>query len=230
MLTLILIQCCKFLFRWWLCYLLISWLFPWDTSAGRNNDSRWTGRTYDPLRVRISTTRAIWSFPSKTLMTLAIGHIIGDVLSSFKKTMSPIYRFSCSAVHLVRCWRVVRYSEDHRFQKKFIACWRCWNLLMSVRSALSGGSESGTVSSGRPIRKCAGVSVWKSFGSLDGEVNGREFIMASICVSNVVNSSRGRVVLPVVFTKCRLKDLTAASQRPPKWGERGGIVSHWILW
>ena len=41
---------------------------------------------------------------------------------------------------------------------------------MSLRSALSGGSESGTVSSGRPIRKCAGVSVEKSFVSLDGEV------------------------------------------------------------
>ena len=100
---------------------------------------------------------------------------------------------------------------------------------MSVRSALSGGSESGTVSSGHPIRNCAGVNFGKSFGSLDGEVNGREIIIASIWVSNVVSSSRGRVVLPVVFRKCRLKDLTAASQRPPKCGERGGVVSHWIL-
>ena len=58
-----------------------------------------------------------------------------------------------------------------------------------MRSALSGGSESGTDSSGRPIRKCAGVSVGKSFESFDGEVKGREFNTASIRVSNVVNSS-----------------------------------------
>ena len=82
---------------------------------------------------------------------------------------------------------------------------------MSVRSSLSGGSESGTVSSGLPIKKCAGVIVGKSVGSLHGEVNGREFIMASIWAINVVNSSRGRVVSPVVFRKCRLKYLTAAS-------------------
>ena len=49
-----------------------------------------------------------------------------------------------------------------------------------MRSALSGGSESGTVSSGRPIKKRAGVSVGKSFGSFDGDVKGREFITASI--------------------------------------------------
>ena len=58
-----------------------------------------------------------------------------------------------------------------------------------MRSALSGGSESGTDSSGRPIRKCAGVNVGKSFGSFEGDVKGREFITASIWVSNVVNSS-----------------------------------------
>ena len=57
-----------------------------------------------------------------------------------------------------------------------------------MRSALSRGSEPGTVSSGRSIRKCAGVDVGKSFGSFDGEVDGREFFIASIWASNVVNS------------------------------------------
>ena len=66
---------------------------------------------------------------------------------------------------------------------------------MSVRSHLSGGSASGTVSSGLPIKKYAGAKVGKSFGSLDGEGNGREFIMASIWVSNVVSFASGRVVL-----------------------------------
>ena len=148
----------------------------------------------------------------------------------FQENDVPICKFCCSSVHFCRCCSVVRYSLDHRFQKKLMACCRCWNLRTSDTSAESSSSISGTASSGRSIRRWAGVRAGKSLGSLDGAVSGREFIMASIWFSNVVNSSRGSVVLPVVFIRWRFKDLTAASHRPPKWGERGGIVSHCILW
>ena len=76
---------------------------------------------------------------------------------------------------------------------------------MSVRSSLLGRSEPGIVSSGLLIKKCAGVNVRKSVESLHEEVIGREFIMASVWASNVVNFSLGRVVFR---TNCGLQKVS----------------------
>uniref|UniRef100_A0A8D8FPK3 (northern house mosquito) hypothetical protein n=1 Tax=Culex pipiens TaxID=7175 RepID=A0A8D8FPK3_CULPI len=77
-------------------------------------------------------------------------------------------------------------------------------------------------------RKWAGVSADRSLGSSDRRVRGREFIQPSIAVSTVVNSSKDSSEFPSCRTRCFLATLTAASQRPPKLGARGGIRCHWM--
>lgn len=88
-------------------------------------------------------------------------------------------------------------------------------------------SLSGSAHRELPIRKCPGVKTDISEGSMErGVKKGREFNIASIRTKIVFNSSNVSDVLPNVLFKCVLNYLTAASHKPPKCGERGGIKCH----
>ena len=145
-------KCLPFFFRYWrFSWLILCCVHP---SPLLGKKTKKTGRTRNPFSPEL--------FPWNFLVTMAIGHNIGGVLSFFRTTMSPICKFCCSSVHFCRCCSIVSYSLDHRFQKKFMKCCHCWNLWTSDKSAESGGSISRTASNERPIIRWAGVRAGKN--------------------------------------------------------------------
>lgn len=68
----------------------------------------------------------------------------------------------------------------------------------------------------------------RSFGSIDIGVSGRELRIDSISMMSVFKFSNVKSALPTTRLKCRLKDFTAASHNPPKWGELDGMKRHSI--
>ena len=72
------------------------------------------------------------------------------------------------------------------------------------------------------------VQVLAPSSSNGSGTNGRLFMQASIWVSTVAASSKVSLVSPTTRLKCVLNLLTAASHRPPKFGERSGINYHCI--
>jgi hypothetical protein len=68
-----------------------------------------------------------------------------------------------------------------------------------------------------------------SLGSDNIGVMGREFRMASISMTNVLRCSYVKTSVPTMRIRWRLNDFTAASHRPPKWGELGGLKRHCIF-
>ena len=77
-----------------------------------------------------------------------------------------------------------------------------------------------------PVRNIKGVKTPKSFGSSEAGTKGREFMIASISQHSVAKSSKVNRALPTTFLMWDLAHLTAASQRPPKLGEPGGMKTH----
>lgn len=77
-----------------------------------------------------------------------------------------------------------------------------------------------------PTKKCAGVIHIGSEGSDDKGVNGREFKHASARVRRVDSSSNVIFTLPNNLPNNNFIDFTAASHKPPKCGEHGGIKCH----
>ena len=74
------------------------------------------------------------------------------------------------------------------------------------------------------------VSGTGSFTSDETANNGREFRQASTCDKTVVNSSKVGMDLPTTRRKWYFKLFILLSQRPPKWGDEGGINDHLIPW
>jgi len=87
-------------------------------------------------------------------------------------------------------------------------------------------SLSGSARRESPMRKCPGVKTDMSEGSVERGVKGREFNIASIRTKTVFDFSKVSDALPNVLYKCVFNDFTAASHKPPKCGERGGIKCH----
>ena len=87
-------------------------------------------------------------------------------------TRSPGVRFSWGLVHLMRCWRVFRYSRLHRAQK--------WSRILRTRLQWVQGSRSESAADGPrivvrsvPTRKWAGVRASRSSQSPDSGLSGR---------------------------------------------------------
>ena len=81
--------------------------------------------------------------------------------------------------------RVARYSPDHRFQKCRTMPWhRCHRRSREIDRYVS--ATSGMDSSGRPIRKCPGVSASMPSSSEQMGTRGLLLRHASICVKIVV--------------------------------------------
>ena len=80
--------------------------------------------------------------------------------------------------------------------------------------------ESGTTSNGWLTRKWPGVRASHRHPQL---VSGLKF---SISASIVVNSSNVCLVSAMTFLRCVFRLLTAASQRPSKWGVLSGMNLH----
>ena len=73
----------------------------------------------------------------------------------------------------------------------------------------------GGASSGRPMRKCPGVST-KLSGSVESSGTiGREFMMASISINTDVSSSTLKMCGRMIFLMRIFICLIAASQAPP---------------
>ena len=131
--------------------------------------------------------------------------------------------------HLLRIWWVNKYSLIHLFQK----CWvRNWT---SIHRFNGVAWESFTTLSGRavrgpPMRKCPGVTTCESCGSVLIIVIGLELRTASIWVSKVVSSSKLSRILPICLLRSCLTLFTPAFHKPPKWGARGGIITHCTPW
>lgn len=70
---------------------------------------------------------------------------------------------------------------------------------------------SGKAIMGDHRRKCQGVNGLNSWGFSDIADKSREFKMASICVSKVVNSSNVKLWFAAAFLRCVFMFLTAAS-------------------
>ena len=62
-----------------------------------------------------------------------------------------------------------------------------------------------------PVKNCPGVSAKTSLASIEMDVIGLEFKIASICDNNVVKSSKNSFVLPMLL----YNDYTKIWQRPP---------------
>jgi hypothetical protein len=78
------------------------------------------------------------------------------------------------------------------------------------------------------MRKWPGVKGWRSLGSEDMGVMGREFKHASILFNNVFISLNVKFEFPRILLKCPLTDLTLISHKSPIWGDLGGIKCHFI--
>lgn len=181
-----------------------------------------TFRRYSPFAVFTVTVRTTPSDPGCTWNIRPSIHCIVGKFCSFNKTSVPISRFFVSEFHFGRVLRVLMYSLFHCCQKScfsFTMC--CHNDKRFV--GVDDKSTSGKQVNESPIRKCPGVKARRSFGSLDNWVMGREFITASMPITSERNWSLFNTIFLRILFKWCLNILTAASQRPPKFGESGGI-------
>lgn len=79
------------------------------------------------------------------------------------------------------------------------------------------------------MKTCDGVSDTKSLASLESGIIGREFNVASIWAVSVTNSLKVRWTFPAILPKWYLIDFTAASHKPPKWGEPARLKCQFIF-
>ena len=171
------------------------------------------------------TTLTLPSSPGWTLIILARTHLVGNVGSPINDTMSPTCRLRDGLFHLTNFCRWSRYSVDHRFQKLRVMAWHKCQRLNKVTDCDVLGC-SGRASNGRPTKKCPGVKASMPSVPSGNGVSGLELRHASIWVTMVVNSSNVNLLSPITRQRCLLKDLTAASQSPPKCGAHSGVNFH----
>jgi hypothetical protein len=158
------------------------------------------GRLRTPAAVLMVTTRTWPSVPGWVIMMRPIRQVTGGVLSSRMITRSLMVTSGVLLFHFLRCCKWPRYSLDHRFQKCCCACeTRCHrdNLLVAVKVV----SCSGIAFKGAPVRKWPGVKGFRSFGSDDNGVKGRDLRQAWIWVNSVCISSNENNALPATRFK-----------------------------
>lgn len=174
------------------------------------------------------TTRTRPSCPVLTCVILASGHFAGTRPSSCRTTTSPTRAFLVGWCHFANCLRIARYSVDYLCQKWRTRVWhKChWRRREMERYEKE---RSGRDSRGRPIKKCPGVNASIPSSSQGKGAKGLLLRHASTWVRMVVNSSKVNLVLAITHLKWVFILLTAASQRPPKWGAHSGIKFHTIF-
>ena len=138
------------------------------------------------------------------------------------------YGISCLPLsHLLRRVSSLRYSRYHLLQKYCLIWWMHCQLDNRPNGTVLK-SRSRKLVSVSPIRKWPGVRTGGSFGSDDMGVSVRELRMASISTTRVWRCSKVNSSVPTTRMRWRLKDFTAASHKPPKCGEFGGLKRHCI--
>ena len=179
------------------------------------------------VAVRTVAVRMMPSAPGWILMILPNGHCIGGTLSSLRMTMVPSRIPWLPLLHLFRMFSSFRYSRCKRRQKCCLTLWMCCQLERRL-DGLSLKSCFRKLINASPMRKWPGVRTRRSFGSDDIGVRGRELRTDSIRMVSLFKFSNVKSSLPATRLICRLKDFTAASHNPPKWGELGGMKRHSI--
>ena len=142
-------------------------------------------------------------------------------------TMVPSRILWLSLFHFLRLVNSVRYSWYQRLQE----CCLSWLIRCQLVIWLDGvalKSRSRILVNVSPIRKWPGVRTGRSFELDDIGVSGRELRMASISVTRVLRCSKVKSSVPMTRTRWRLNDFAAASHKPPKCGELGGLKRHCI--
>ena len=160
-------------------------------------------------------------------MTRPKGQCIDGTLSSRRITMVPSRMPCLPLYHLLRLVNSLRYSRYHWLQNFCLSWWiRCqldnrlgWVVLRS-RSRMFVNVSS--------IKKCPGVRTGRSLGYVEMGVSGRKFNIASISITRVLRCSKVKSSVPTAQIRCRLNDFIAASYKPPKWCEFGGLNDHCI--
>ena len=163
------------------------------------------GRFKVVVAVLTSTTLVRLSFPGYVTSTIPSGHFPGGVISLVTKTRSPFWIKVWLVFHFWRCWREVRYSLDHRFQK-LCTIRVTFSHLLPRGTLVWVASGTGTRNELRMIKKCAGVSGVKSVSSSLIGMSGLEFNTASIRHNTVESSENVRSCLPTTRRKCFFAD------------------------
>ena len=200
-----------------------SLLVQFSSRVGRRRNFTTGRRKVLPFR-SIDTTLTTLSLPACNLTIFAMGQLAGLQCSVTRTTSLTLKISELLLNHFVRGWRFAMYSVCQRRQKVCTSFWTSsqrfvWPSLLFVQS-------SGKARSGAPVKKCPGVNVFESLGSVESWQRGRELRQASIWQKTVFNSSRLSGVLPTILRKCDLADSTPASHKPPKCGEDGGMKFH----
>ena len=157
------------------------------------------------VAVLTSTTLVRLSFPGYVASTIPSGHFPEGVISLVTKTRSPFWIEGWLVSHSWRCWREVRYSLDHWFQK-LCTIWVTFSHLLPRGILVWVVSGTGTRNKLRMIKKCAGVSSVKLVLSLLIGMSGLELNTASIRHNTVESSENVRSCLPTTRRKCFFAD------------------------
>lgn len=165
------------------------------------------------------TIAAILPAPGWRQMTLPSLRCAGGKSSSFRMIRSPTQTQLLKFCYLDLYWSVVKYSEDHFFQKWFtIICRRCYVFRrFSVKYVSCGISGKAVRES--PTRKNPGVSGVRSLGSAERDVRGRKFRVLSIWHKTTYNCWYVKYASPNNRDKF-FNDLTALSHNPLKCSDR----------
>ena len=139
---------------------------------------------------------------------------VGAICSPRKQTRSPTFKLGDGVFHFANRCNWHKYSSNHQCQK---SCTTAWHQYQRRTKDVGGGilHFSSRASSGRPMRKRAGVNV-----SILSDASGK---------STVVISANVNFVPPTTTFKCFLKLLTTASHKPPKCGACSGVNFHLML-
>ena len=144
----------------------IQWKSVFSLVSFGNKQSLATGRLKIPDDVLTLATRTNPSLPGWSSTMRASSHFNGGRLSSRTRTRSPMLRFLRELSHLVRCWRLLRYSLDQRVQKCCNLCWTSCHLERRLTGTVCKSGSTGAVITS-PIKKWPGVSAERSLGSED---------------------------------------------------------------
>ena len=213
--------------RWRISFAPCGWLEESGSEWIGKGTNLLTPRSRVVVAVCTVAVRTIPSTPGWTLITRPKRHCMDGTLSSLRTTTVPS-RISCLPLsHLLRRVSSLRYSRYHLLQKYCLIWWmRCQLDNRPDGTVLK--SRSRKLVSVSPIRKWPGVRTGGSFGSDDMGVSGRELRMASISNTRVWRCSKVNSSVPTTRMRWCLKDFTAASHKPPKCGEFGGLKLHCI--
>ena len=144
-------------------------------------------------------------------------------------TMSPTLMFGDAQLHLVNCWRLVKYSFGQSCHKWYVTTWQRYHR-RKEGMGLDVSTWSVNAFKDRSIRKWPGVrtsippSVWGN------SIRGLEFRHSSTWASIVAKSSNVRRTSQTIRRKWRFRLITATSHSTPKCRALSGAKLHWMLW